>query len=127
LTTFDAPDREKCTARRLTNTPLQALVLLDDPTYVEAARALAQRMMMEGGKSPTERVDFAFRLATDRVPSADERDVLVRSFQKQLADFRRQQTDAAKLLSVGEPKYDSRLNKNELAEWTSCERGSKFG
>ena len=120
LTTFDAPDREKCTARRLlTNTPLQALVLLNDPTYVEAARALAQRIMMEGGKSPTKRVDFAFRLATDRVPSAHERDVLLRSFQEQLADFRRQQTDAAKLLSVGESKYDSRLDKNELAAWTT--------
>ena len=51
LATFDAPDREKCTARRaLTNTPLQALVLLNDPTYVEAARALAQRALLEGGK-----------------------------------------------------------------------------
>jgi hypothetical protein len=120
LATFDAPDREKCTARRLlTNTPLQALVLLNDPTYVEAARALAQRMMKEGGKSPSQRVDFAFRLATARNPSADERAVLVQSFQEQLADFRRQQADAAKLLSVGESKYDSRLDKNELAAWTT--------
>src|SRR5258708_17480231 len=69
LTTFDAPDREKCTARRtITNTPLQALVLLNDPTYVEAARALAQRMMKESGPSPKDRVSFAFRLATDRTP-----------------------------------------------------------
>jgi len=120
LTTFDAPDREKCTARRLlTNTPLQALVLLNDPTYVEAARALAQRMMKEGGKSPADRVTFAFRLATDRVPSAGEKAVLLETFKGQLADFRRQQADAAKLLSVGESKYDTRLDKNELAAWTT--------
>src|SRR5207237_9992509 len=74
LATFDAPDREKCTARRArTNTPLQALVLLNDPTYVEAARALAQRMIKEGGISPADRVNFAFRLATDRLPSTKER------------------------------------------------------
>ena len=55
MTTFDAPDREKCTARRtITNTPLQALVLLNDPTYVEAARALAERMMNEGGNDAGE-------------------------------------------------------------------------
>ena len=71
LVTFDAPDREKCTARRsLTNTPLQALVLMNDPTYVEAARFLAARMMTEGGKTQTSRVNFAFRLATGRLPDA---------------------------------------------------------
>src|SRR5213082_3208664 len=66
LSTFDAPDREKCTARRtLTNTPLQALVLLNDPTYVEAARALAQRMMADGSDA-VHRIEYGFRLATAR-------------------------------------------------------------
>ena len=120
LTTFDAPDREKCTARRIpTNTPLQALVLLNDPTYVEAARALAQRMMETGGKSAADRVDFAFRLATDREPSPAEREVLVATYRDQLADFQRQTEDAAKLLSVGASRYDPRLNKSELAAWTT--------
>jgi hypothetical protein len=120
LTTFDAPDREKCTARRLTtNTPLQALVLLNDPTYVEAARALAQRMIKEGGQSPADRVDFAFRLATDRLPSANERTVLLDTFKEERADFGKQQADAAKLVSVGESRYDSRLNKTDLAAWTT--------
>jgi hypothetical protein len=120
LTTFDAPDREKCTARRIpTNTPLQALVLLNDPTYVEAARVLAQRMIKEGGKSPEDRVNFAFRLATARVPSGRERAVLVETFKEQLAEFRRQQGDATKLLSVGDSKYDSHLDKPELAAWTT--------
>ena len=69
LKTFDAPDREKCTVEReRTNTPLQALVLLNDPTYVEAARKLAERMMREGGTDPADRVAFAFRLATARLP-----------------------------------------------------------
>ncbi|HEY6291736.1 MAG TPA: DUF1553 domain-containing protein [Terriglobia bacterium] len=120
LTTFDAPDREKCTARRIpTNTPLQALVLLNDPTYVEAARALAQRMMETGGKSAADRVDFGFRLATDRAPSPAEREVLVATYRDQLADFQRQKDDAAKLLSVGESHYDQRLNKSQLAAWTT--------
>ena len=85
LTTFDAPDREKCTAgARVTNTPLQALTLLNDPTYVEAARALAQRALRTGGKSDRERIDFAFQLATARTPDPQERDVLLGS----LLEFR---------------------------------------
>ena len=74
LTTFDAPDREMCTARRpRTNTPLQALVLLNDPTYVEAARKLAERMLLEGGRDVRRSGSrFAFRLATARRPPAEE-------------------------------------------------------
>src|SRR5207249_2203880 len=77
LATFDAPDREKCTARRtLTNTPLQALALLNDPTYVEAARSLAQRALGRGGKDDPGRIAYAFRLAVARKPSAQEVSVL---------------------------------------------------
>ena len=89
LTTFDAPDREKCTARRsVTNTPLQALVLLNDPTYVEAARFLAARMLTQGGKTETGRINYAFRLATGRIPDPQERAVLVEAAQEALADYR---------------------------------------
>lgn len=120
LTTFDAPDREKCTARRTpTNTPLQALVLLNDPTYVEAARALAERMMKQGGASPADRVNFAFRMATARMPSDAERNVLVGSYKDQLQDFRSHGDDAAKLLAVGASKYDPKLDRTELAAWTT--------
>ena len=120
LTTFDAPDREKCTARRTpTNTPLQALVLLNDPTYVEAARALAERMMKEGGATPASQVDFAFRLATARTPTPAERNVLVGSFKQQLQDFRTHRDEAARLLEVGASKYDSHLSTSELAAWTT--------
>src|SRR5206468_7017751 len=72
LVTFDAPDREVCTVRRSrTNTPLQALVLMNDPTYVEASRKLAERMIRHA-KTPEARLTFAFRLATARPPSAKE-------------------------------------------------------
>src|SRR5207248_1280162 len=86
LNTFDAPDREKCTGRRArTNTPLQALVLLNDPTYVEAARALAQRMIGEAGRDPASRINFAFRLATARPPTASEIQILRRAYDNQAA------------------------------------------
>ena len=89
LTTFDAPDREKCTARRaVTNTPLQALVLLNDPTYLEAARALAQHTLKEGGTTPAERIRYAFRRATSRWPSSAELRVLRSAAQQHVDRYR---------------------------------------
>ena len=120
MSTFDAPDREKCTARRaLTNTPLQALVLLNDPTYVEAARALAQRTLLEGGADATSRLGYAFRLTTARKPSGKEADVLRQLLDRRLAEFRRDRESAVKLLSVGESPRDKRLDVVELAAWTT--------
>ncbi len=120
LSTFDAPDREKCTARRtVTNTPLQALVLMNDPTYVEAARFLAARMMTQGGKTAAGRVNFGFRLATGRIPDAQERAVLVDEAQESLADYRAHGDQAADLLSVGASPASSKLDSKELAAWTT--------
>jgi hypothetical protein len=120
LSIFDAPDREKCTARRgVTNTPLQALTLLNDPTYVEAARALGQRALRTGGRSDRERIDFAFKLATARSPDPQERDVLLSSLSEFRSSYRRNQPDATKLLSVGESKPDSTLDPREVAAWTT--------
>ncbi len=120
LSTFDAPDREKCTARRtLTNTPLQALVLLNDPTYVEAARALAQRMLEQGGKDPASRIRYGFRLATARQPGADEIRVLKNIELQQLAQYRRDKDAAEKLVKVGESPADAKLADDELAAWTT--------
>jgi hypothetical protein len=120
LATFDAPDREKCTGRRaLTNTPLQALVLLNDPTYVEAARALAQRALLEGGKNEKQRLAYAFRLATARKPSRKETGVLRKLLETQLASFDRNRPAATKLLSVGESASDKRLDPAQLAAWTT--------
>ena len=120
LATFDAPDREKCTGRRaLTNTPLQALVLLNDPTYVEAARALAQRTLVDGGKDEKSRVAYAFRLATARLPSGKESGVLRKLLESELASFARNPDAAVKLVNVGESPRDKRLDPTVLAAWTT--------
>jgi Protein of unknown function (DUF1553)/Protein of unknown function (DUF1549)/Concanavalin A-like lectin/glucanases superfamily/Planctomycete cytochrome C len=120
LATFDAPDREKCTARRaLTNTPLQALVLMNDPAYVEAARAFAQRVIIEAGKNDSTRLNYAFRLATARKPTGRESGVLRRLLQQRLEGFRKDPRAAAKLIAVGESTRDTRLDPVELAAWTT--------
>ena len=88
LATFDAPSREVCQVKRSrTNTPLQALQLLNDVTYVEAARHLARRMLTEGGSSPADRIAFGFRLATARRPTADESAVLMRGLERYRQSF----------------------------------------
>src|SRR5208282_1684230 len=120
LITFDAPDREKCTARRaVTNTPLQALVLLNDPTYVEAARVLAEKTLVHAGRDPEKRVDFAFRLATDRKPQPQERAVLLELARQQLVEYRHDKASALKLISVGDAKPNPKLDPAELAAWTT--------
>ena len=96
---FDAPSRETCTVRRLaTNTPLQALVLLNDPQYLKAARALAQRMMAEGGNSIESRIGYAFRLATARPPNARELEILTATHARELARFTKEPKAAQELL-----------------------------
>jgi len=103
----------------VTNTPLQALVLLNDPTYVEASRALAVRALHNGGKSDRARIDFAFKLATARTPNAQEQAVLLSSLREFRSAYRQDQANASKLLSVGETKADSTLGAGELAAWTT--------
>ncbi len=118
MATFDAPDREKCVARRaVTNTPLQALVTLNDPTYVEAARAMAQRTLLEGGKDVNSRIVYAFRLALARKPSAQEMKVLRELLAKQLVNYRKDGKAASELLRVGESKADDKVDQAELAAW----------
>jgi hypothetical protein len=118
LTTFDAPDREKCTSRRLiTNTPLQALVLLNDPTYVEAARVLAQRAIQEAGGDPAARVRFLFRQATARAPAERETRVLLELAQRRLEHYRKQPELARKLITAGASPA-ANMNPVELAAWT---------
>jgi len=117
---FDAPARERCTARDTrTNTPLQSLNLMNDVTYIEAARMLAGRMMTEGGSTPGDRLTWAFRVVTSRRPSERERQVLLGSLNKQLDYFSRNPQEAAKLLSVGEKKNDGKLNASELAAYAT--------
>ena len=118
LVTLDAPDREICTVRRpRTNTPLQALVLMNDPIYVESARKLAERIMTDGGATTADRLTFAFRLCTARKPTERELTILTRLFDAQLARFRANTDAAVKLLSVGESPRNEKLDAAELAAW----------
>jgi hypothetical protein len=118
LIAFDAPDREKCTARRsVTNTPLQALVLLNDPVYLEASRALAHRVLTEAPADPGKRIAYAFRLATARAPKTQELQVLRDLAEKELSVYKRDPDAARKLLAVGESAVDSKLDPGEFAAW----------
>lgn len=115
---FDAPNRETCTViRARSNTPLQALALMNDTQYVEAARALAQRMMIEGGAAPEERIGFAFFRATARMPQPEEIAIIRELFEAQWEVYKGDVTAAEKLLSAGESPRDSALDPAELAAW----------
>ena len=117
---FDAPDREKCAARRtITNTPLQALALMNDPAFVEAARALAARMLLQGGKTSGERLAYGFRTAVAREPKAREAAVLAGALEASLLEYKRHEDRAALLLKNGESQVPAGLDKQELAAWTT--------
>jgi hypothetical protein len=120
LQMFDAPEREFCTMRRsVTNTPLQALVLMNDPTYVEASRKLAERILIEAPASPHHRIKYAFRLAVARPPVVGEMKVLLSVLNRYRGAFRENQEAAMKLLRVGESNRDEKLDARELAAWTA--------
>jgi len=120
MAAFDAPTREFCTVRRpRTNTPLQALALLNEVSFVEAARVFAQRMMVEGGKTPAERIAFGFRLATSRNPSAAELQILTAGFQVHLAKYRKDHNGAVELISTGEAPRNKKLDPTEHAAYTA--------
>ena len=117
---FDAPFRETCSLRRpRTNTPLQALNLMNDPTYVEAARFLAQRMMKEAGGAVSARLSYGFRLLLARQPRDAELAVLIAAYKRAQADFAKDKEAAQALLEVGEAKTDAALDVTELATFTT--------
>ena len=123
LVAFDAPSREECTAERpRSNTPQQALVLLNDPSYVEAARVFAERIVKHGGATPTERIDWAFREALSRQPTDKERTVLLQLLDKHMSDYKADQEAANALLKVGDQTVKETPNPVELAAWTSLAR-----
>jgi hypothetical protein len=116
---FDAAERLFCTVtRQRTNTPLQSLVLLNDPQYLEASRVLAERMVTEGGKSPRDRVVLAFRLLTSRRPDAKEQAMLEELYADAHARYARDQSSALKLLSVGEYRRNPALDPADVAACT---------
>jgi hypothetical protein len=122
LLAFDAPSREECTVQRpRSNTPQQALVLLNDPTYVEAARALAERIVRQGaGTGP--RIRFAFREVLSRPARPAEVGLLEALYRKHLAQYRADPKAAAALLAVGDRPAPKDMDAAELAAWTSVAR-----
>ena len=117
---FDAPTRETCTAQRSqTNTPLQALALMNDPTFVEASRKLAERMMTLPNAANTDRVALAFRAATARRPTSDEVRILLDVFDAHKTKYSKTAEDAERLLSVGYSNSNESLAPATLAAWTT--------
>lgn len=120
---FDAPTREECAAERnRSNIPQQALVLLNDPTYVEASRALAARILQECPGSTSDRIVWAWQQALQRAPRADELQIMEALLGKHLEIYRSQPESAAELLGVGLAPVPESLDEAELAAWTHVAR-----
>ncbi len=123
LRAFDAPSREECTAQRSrSNTPLQALTLLNDPTFVEAARVFAARIIREGGKTPGEKIRWAWRAALSRNPSGREMAVVLRLQRTAEQQFSQDAKAAERLVSVGLAPRPESISARDLAAWTTVAR-----
>jgi hypothetical protein len=119
MVTFDAPSRNVCTVNRpRTNTPLQALVTLNDPAYVEAAQALARRMVAEGGPGVEARARRGFRLCLARPPSAEELRRLVGLYEKAHAAYAGRPEEARKMASEPLGPLPAGMDPVDLAAWT---------
>ena len=119
MATFDAPDRETCVIRRArTNTPLQALVLLNDPTYLEASRKLAERVLL-GESSVDARLQMAVRFVLVRDADPAELNWLRELLESAEDEYAGQSDAATRLLAVGNSPSDSRLSAEEVASWTT--------
>jgi hypothetical protein len=117
---FDSANRQNCSVKSInTNTPLHALVTLNDVTFVEASRAWAQRIMLvEGTLSDSDRIQKMWRMATGRVARDHERDILQARLDKLRAYYAGHADEAMTLMQVGESKADAKLDAGELAAWT---------
>ena len=119
MLTFDAPNRELCTIKReSTNTPLQALVLLNDPQFVEASRHLASRVLQEIPSDESERIQTIFNLVLNRDADSFELNLLKNRLREEYQHYEEHPDEAIALLSVGDSAYDKNLNITELACWT---------
>jgi hypothetical protein len=122
LKAFDAPSREECTAERpQSNTPVAALNLLNDPTFIEAARVFAERIIKETKPDNRSRLDHAFQIALSRLPSDDERQTLGQLFNYAEADFKKNPKSASALISIGQTKPGN-SDPLLLASWTTVAR-----
>jgi hypothetical protein len=119
MVSFDAPNQELCTLRRrTTNTPLQALVLMNDTQFIEASRAFAERILDEGPEEIEAKICFAFELATARLPTQQESDILGQTYRRNLKQYRSHPARALSILQVGEADRDTQLDPAEHAAWT---------
>ena len=119
MRTFDASSREVCTARReRTATPLQSLVLLNDPQFVEATRVLAEKLIQQPDSNLESRIRQAYRLLTSRLPSPKEIDILKQLYHDQKTYFDSVPNEAKQYLSIGESPRDERLDPTEHAAMT---------
>jgi hypothetical protein len=122
LLVFDAPNREECTADRpRSNTPLQSLVLLNDPAYIEAARSFAELIARQNGDESA-KLDYAFGRALSRLPSDQEKEILVGLYRSHVEQYKSSSESAKELLSVGSRPAASDIDSAELAAWTSVAR-----
>ncbi len=120
LQVFDAPSREACVLKRSqTNTPLAALVLMNDPTFVEASRKLAERTLTTVDGDDQEKLNWMFRLATSRQPSTEEQVLLQSTLAQARAHYAGAAELAQQLMTVGESDYDKSLPLNELAAYSA--------
>ncbi len=123
MAAFDAPSREECTVNRMnSNTPLQALVLLNDPIYVEAARVFAQNMWKDGGAAVEDRLDWAFLRAVSRKPKQPERAALIGLYQRSLARFQAEPGEANRLIHAGEAPVLESVEPARLAAMVTVAR-----
>ena len=119
LRLFDQPSREFCTVKRTqTNTPLQALALMNEVTYVEASKKFAERMMFKG-KTARKRVAWGFRSATSRIAAEKELAILMKGYQSRLTIYLENPIAAKQLLSQGESNVANHLPKAQLAALTT--------
>jgi len=116
---FNAAGREMCSMRQEnTNTPMQAMALLNDPTFIEASRHLAQRMIKEGGDDVRTRVEYGYKLALATDPGPEQRAILVNGLEEYRVHFQRNKDDAAALIRVGDTEPDISILAPELAAYT---------
>jgi hypothetical protein len=119
LSNFDAPNREQvCSVRDRTNTPLQALQLMNDVQHFEAARALAERAILQGGKTDFDRVSFLWKVVQSRVPEPDEVKLVIAALEKQRAIYKKDPAAAKKVVHTGESKPKGAAADDEVAAWT---------
>lgn len=116
---FDAPSREECRVRReRTNTPLQALLLMNDPQYVEAARYFAERTLVSNRQSDREKLQFVFEIALARSPTQTEAKIILADLVQHRTEFGKNPDAAKMLIAIGEVGAKTTFSATELASWT---------